>query len=167
MNLELTIFKSASQQLNELPPLLRRSLILAIHRLSIEPQPADSRKIRGRDGYIILVNSFKILYRLDLARAKIIVVAIVQRFRDYAGITQKAKDRDSSVEQIVQVMAIDSYLLSVYRISKSSNFFSYDLVSVEDKIFIFVSPKTFITSDSAIDNAKNLLSFWRSSSFSA
>ena len=51
----------------------------AIDALAVEPRPVDATKLAGRDDYRIRVGDWRVVYEIDDARRRILLVRIAHR----------------------------------------------------------------------------------------
>lgn len=59
---EIKITKSAQKQLNKFSNDIANHLITEILKLSTNPRPNNSKKLKGRDGYRIRKGNYRIIY---------------------------------------------------------------------------------------------------------
>ena len=62
MTYKVIITKSAAKSLKTLPKKIQARVVGAINLLAEKPFPPASKKLKGRDGYRIRTNDYRIIY---------------------------------------------------------------------------------------------------------
>ena len=83
MAYKVIIAKSAAKSLNALPKKFQVRVIGVIDLLSENPYPPASKKLKGRDGYRIRTNDYRILYTIENEILTVTVVAVGHRKEIY------------------------------------------------------------------------------------
>ena len=83
MAYRVIIAKSAAKSLNALPKKIQVRVIGVIDLLSENPYPPASKKLKGRDGYRIRTNDYRILYTVENEILTVRVVAVGHRKEIY------------------------------------------------------------------------------------
>ena len=83
MAYKVIITKSAVKSLSALPKKFQVRVIGAIDLLSENPYPPASKKLKGRDGYRIRTNDYRILYTVENEILTVTVVAVGHRREIY------------------------------------------------------------------------------------
>ena len=83
MAYRVIIAKSAAKSLNALPKKFQVRVIGVIDLLSENPYPPASKKLKGRDGYRIRTNDYRILYTIENEILTVTVVAVGHRKEIY------------------------------------------------------------------------------------
>lgn len=73
------IRRQAVKELSRIDRRDRRRIQQAIDGLAENPRPAESKKLRSRDGWRLRVGVYRILYRIEKERLLVLVVKIGHR----------------------------------------------------------------------------------------
>ena len=83
MAYRVIIAKSAAKSLSALPKKIQVRVIGVIDLLSENPYPPAAKKLKGRDGYRIRTNDYRILYTIENEILTVTVVAVGHRKEIY------------------------------------------------------------------------------------
>ncbi len=75
----LEIKRSAAKELAQLPTTDRKRVIARIQALAEEPRPVGAEKLSGQDRYRIRQGEYRILYEIEDAVLRVMVVRIGHR----------------------------------------------------------------------------------------
>ena len=73
------IKRSAAKELERLPPKDRTRIVTRIRTLAGNPRPPGCEKLSGQERYRVRQGSYRILYEIDDAVVRVIVVRIAHR----------------------------------------------------------------------------------------
>lgn len=76
---QLVIEKHAKKQLEKIDARYLDQIILSIQKLAINPRPYGSKKLKGRSGYRIRVNNYRIIYHIQDSLLIVFVIDIDHR----------------------------------------------------------------------------------------
>ena len=79
MTYTIAILRHAQKELAELPSEVYTRVRDAIRKLGEEPHPPGYIKLSGREGFRIRVGNYRIIYEIDVAQRKLIVMHIGHR----------------------------------------------------------------------------------------
>ena len=83
MSYKVIVRRSAEKSIKALPKKIQARVIGAIDLLSENPFPPASTKLKGRDGYRIRTNDYRILYTVENEILTVTVVAVGHRKEIY------------------------------------------------------------------------------------
>jgi mRNA interferase RelE/StbE len=75
----LLILPGATRQLAALPPDLYTEVRDRIRTLAVDPLPAESRSIEGRNGWRLQIGDFRVIYEVDRPAARVTVLDVSRR----------------------------------------------------------------------------------------
>jgi len=75
----LEIKRSAAKELADLPPKDRGRIVARIQALAAEPRPVGVEKLSGQERYRIRQGDYRILYEIEDAVVRVVVVKIAHR----------------------------------------------------------------------------------------
>lgn len=81
----LEIKRSAAKELAQLPPKDRGRVIARIQALAEDPRPVGAEKLSGQERYRVRQGDYRILYEIEDAVLRIMVVKIGHRRDIYRG----------------------------------------------------------------------------------
>lgn len=73
------IKRSAAKELEQLPPKDRTRIVARIRALAGNPRPPGCEKLSGQERYRVRQGNYRILYEIDDAVVRVIVVRIAHR----------------------------------------------------------------------------------------
>jgi mRNA interferase RelE/StbE len=73
------IKRSAAKELEQLPPRDRSRIVTRIRALAGNPRPPGCEKLSGQERYRVRQGNYRILYEIDDAVVRVIVVRIAHR----------------------------------------------------------------------------------------
>ena len=73
------IKRSAAKELEHLPPKDRARIVTRIRALAGDPRPSGCEKLSGQDRYRVRQGDYRILYEIEDAVVRVIVVRIAHR----------------------------------------------------------------------------------------
>jgi mRNA interferase RelE/StbE len=79
MSYTVTFLRGAQRNLNHLPKREGSRILAAISQLADSPRPSGSRKLHDREGWRIRVGDYRVVYRIDDAARRLIVLAVGHR----------------------------------------------------------------------------------------
>jgi len=79
--LEYTLFieRSAQKSLSKIDTQDKVKIEDAIEALALDPRPANSKKLTGRDAYRIRIGNYRVIYEVDDGKLIILVVRVGHR----------------------------------------------------------------------------------------
>ncbi len=83
MNWTIFLKRSAKKELAAISSQMQLQIAKAIRALEIEPFPASSKKLKGRDEFRLRVGDYRILYTVDYASRTLSIAAIGHRREIY------------------------------------------------------------------------------------
>ena len=75
----VTFLRSAQRNLNRLSRQEGTRILAAVSQLAISPRPPGSRKLHDREGWRIRVGDYRVVYRIDDAAQRLIILAVGHR----------------------------------------------------------------------------------------
>lgn len=79
MAYSVTFLRRAEKELDRLPKQEAARVLNAIRALSETPRPPGSRNLRGRAGWRIRIGVYRVIYSIDDARQKVVVLEVGHR----------------------------------------------------------------------------------------
>ncbi len=79
MSYEVAIRKSAGKALDDTPCGDRDRILEAIAALKSDPRPPGCKKLAGREGWRIRSQNYRVIYEIDDANKKVLVLVIGHR----------------------------------------------------------------------------------------
>jgi mRNA interferase RelE/StbE len=79
MPYEILLKRSAERELATLPGNVHDRIVERINHLGTVPRPHGSARLRGHDGYRIRVGDYRVLYVVEDARRRVVIVAVGHR----------------------------------------------------------------------------------------
>lgn len=79
MSYRVEILRRAQRELEHVPVDRYSSVRDAIRALGLEPRPAGTQKLTGRDGWRIRVGDYRVIYKIDDAQALVTILHIGHR----------------------------------------------------------------------------------------
>ena len=83
MTYTIIVSKSALKELKKLPPKLQLQIVGVIDSLAQNPYPPASSKLKGREGFRIRTNDYRIIYTVENKKLIVQVIAIGHRKEIY------------------------------------------------------------------------------------
>lgn len=79
--MEYTLFieRSAQKSLSKIDTQDKVKIEDAIEALALDPRPANSKKLTGRDAYRIRIGNYRVIYEVDDGKLIILVVRVGHR----------------------------------------------------------------------------------------
>lgn len=77
--MKIYLSAKAHRQLKKIPRKMHFHLLSHIENLAQEPLPANSKKLRNRNGYRIRVSDHRILYIFNKRRKEITILSVAHR----------------------------------------------------------------------------------------
>jgi len=74
---------AAARELRKLPTSIQARLAPHISNLSDGPRPPGSKKLKGTDGYRLRVGDYRILYEIQQAASRVLIVKVAHRKEAY------------------------------------------------------------------------------------
>ena len=78
-NYNVALKRSAVKELEQLPPKDRTRIVTRIRALAANPRPPGCEKLSGQERYRVRQGNYRILYEIDAAVVRVIVVRIAHR----------------------------------------------------------------------------------------
>ena len=79
MSYEVELKKSAGKALDTIPSYDRERIIEALVGLKTEPRPVGCKKLSGREGWHIRSQNYRIIYEINDAAKRVLVLVIGHR----------------------------------------------------------------------------------------
>ena len=83
MKYQILTLPHADRQLDDLSEVLQERISRAIERLAIDPRPIHSKKLKNRTGWRIRVGSIRVIYDIDDAARRVLIMRIGHRREIY------------------------------------------------------------------------------------
>lgn len=77
--MKLLITKKAQKELNKLPDSFAKNIVKKILKLSKDPYPTNSKKLKGSGNFRLRVGSFRVIYFFDKKKKTITVLRVADR----------------------------------------------------------------------------------------
>lgn len=74
---------AAARELREYPASIQARLAPHINNLSSDPRPHGSKKLKGTQGYRLRVGDYRILYEIQQAASRVLIVKVAHRKEAY------------------------------------------------------------------------------------
>ena len=83
MNYLVLIRRRAQEELARLSPEIRLRIYPALFNLGTDPRPPGCKKLKGREGWRIRVGDYRVIYEIDDAARRVIVLRVRHRSEAY------------------------------------------------------------------------------------
>lgn len=83
MAYRLDFTAAAARELRKLPTSIQAWLTPHLSNLVIAPRPPGSKKLKGTDGYRLRVGDYRILYEIQEAASRVLIVKVAHRKEAY------------------------------------------------------------------------------------